>query len=131
MILREIRKTAIICIFTIILFSASAFGIYRYNKIQTYNKIISTANRHMDLGQYDKAIALYEFSLEYKKDPKIKGKILVAKSLKEAKGVKEKGKGLLDPKEYNNKFKNWKDIIKDKYHNVNKSIKERFQVNEN
>ncbi|UAL59978.1 hypothetical protein K8O96_00930 [Clostridium sporogenes] len=107
------RRLVIICIFIIL--AGSSFGIYKYNRVQDYNMLISDGNKYMDLKEYDKAIILFERSLNYKKDPEIEKNITLANKLRQVKIVYDNGIKLMNDKKYLEAIEEFKTISKDSF----------------
>lgn len=123
----KIQKIAIISIVVAIVIIGGGFGIFKYNKIQTYNNLINTANKDMDQGEYDQAIALFNQSLQYKNDPNIQKNIKLAKNLKEVKNICNEGKKLMDDKKYSDAIAQFQKVTKEDdklYNNAQKNIEE-------
>lgn len=109
----KMRKIAIISAISIVIIIGGGFGAYRYNKVQAYNNLITTANKCMDTSDYDKAESLFQQSLQYKNDPSIQKSIQLAKKLKEAKAVYNNGTKLMKDKKYSEAIETFKKISKD------------------
>lgn len=121
------RKITIISVIVVIAIVCGGFGIYKYNKVQAYNNLINTANKDMDKGEYDQAIALFNQALQYKNDPTIEKNIKLAASLKEVKSIFDEGTKLMNDKKYLEAIEQFKKVTKgdDKlYSNAQKSIEE-------
>ncbi|NFN86128.1 tetratricopeptide repeat protein [Clostridium sporogenes] len=105
------RRLVIICIFIIL--AGSSFGIYKYNRVQDYNMLISDGNKYMALKEYDKAIILFERSLNYKKDLEIEKNITLANKLRQVKIIYDNGIKLMNNKKYLEAIEEFKTISKD------------------
>lgn len=116
-----LKKIAVICIIVVLVFVAGGFGIHLYNKFKTYNDLISTANKNMEQGQYDEAIALFNQSLQYKSDPEIQKSIKFATDLKEIKAVFDEGTKLMNDKRYLEALDHFEKITKEDYNLYNNS----------
>jgi hypothetical protein len=127
MVKKNINKISIISAITVIILVGVGFGTYQYNKVQAYNNLITTANKYMDQGEYDKAITLLEQSLQYKKDSSIEKNIKLAQNLKEAKAYYDNGVKLMNDKKYLEAMEQFKKITKEDdklYSNSQKKIEE-------
>ncbi|EJO5346696.1 tetratricopeptide repeat protein [Clostridium botulinum] len=113
MVKTKSKKIFIICIITVTVLAAFSFGIYKYNRMKDYNMLISNANKYMNSKEYDKAISLFEQSLNYKKDPNIEKNIVLASRLKKVKEIYDNGIGLMKDKKYLEAIKKFKTIKKD------------------
>lgn len=96
----QLKKISSISAIVVIILGLVGFGTYKYNKIQEYNNLITTANKYMDSGEYDKAIALFNQSLQYKNDASIQRNIKLAANLKELKASYDDGIKLMNDKKY-------------------------------
>lgn len=120
-------KIPIVIVTIVIALIGMGFGTYKYNKVQAYNNLVTTANKYMDQGDYDKAEALFEQSLKYKKDSSIEKNIKLAASLEKFKGIYSDGMKLVNDKKYLEAIKKFKTIDKSGlkwYTNAQKEIKE-------
>ena len=120
-----IKTIVIICVIAVVLVVSGGFGIYQYNKVKTYNYLISTANKNMEQGEYDQAIVLFNQSLQYKSDPDIQKSIKLAKDLKEIKAVFDEGTKLMNDHKYLEALEHFQKITKedyDLYNNAQKNI---------
>lgn len=123
----KLRKIAIISTISIVLIIGGVFVTYRYNKVQAYNNLITTANKYMDESDYDKAETLLEQSLQYKNDSNIQKKIQLAKRLKEVNVVYNNGTKMMNDKKYSEAIELFKKISKDDgelFSNAQKNIEE-------
>ncbi|BAH07651.1 tetratricopeptide repeat protein [Clostridium kluyveri] len=103
------------------------FGINKYNKNQSYNNLITQANKYMNSGEYDKAIAIFEQSLDYKNDPNIKRSMKLAENLKTVKSIYDSGLNLMNNKDYEGAIQQFQKIAKEydkSYSNAQKKIQE-------
>lgn len=103
------------------------FGTYKYNKVQAYNNLITTANKYMDQDDYDKASALFEQSLKYKDDSSVEKNIKLVATLKKFKEIYNDGIKLSNDKKYLEAVEKFKTIDKSGlkwYTNAQKEIKE-------
>ncbi|MFD3155418.1 tetratricopeptide repeat protein [Haloimpatiens sp. FM7330] len=115
----KLTKKIIVSIVVAVVVAGAGFGSYKYYKVKTYNSLINSANKHMDKGEYEKAITLFEQSLNYKDDFTIKRNITLAKSLKEAKDFYDKGIKLMNDNKYIEAI--------DKFKKINKEDKELYE----
>ncbi|MBD5642609.1 tetratricopeptide repeat protein [Clostridium botulinum] len=113
MIKMKSRKLFIACIVIVIILVGFSLGIYKYNRIQDYNMLITNGNKYMASKEYDKAIILFERSLNYKKDPEIEKNISLANKLREVKIVYDNGIRLMNDKKYLEAIEEFKTINKD------------------
>lgn len=107
--------------------------IYRYRSVQTYNRLIKTANEYMEKGKYDESLELLQESLSYKNDDKVKNSIEVAKKLKEASVIYNHGVKLMDEKKYLEAINEFEKITKEDdkiYEEAKKKIEECRKVYE-
>lgn len=121
----KIKKIAIICTIVVVVL-AVGIGVYQYNKIQTYNNLIKASSKYMDLGDYDKAIALFNQSLIYKKDLKVENSIKLAKNLKGIKLIYDEGIKLMNDKKNLEAISQFSKVSKQDsklYNNAQKNIK--------
>jgi len=121
----KIRKIGVIFIAAVIFVICVGFGSYKYNKAQAYSNLISAANKDMDNGEYDQAIALFKQALNYKSDPMIQKNIKLAASLKEAKNIYDDGVKLMNDKKYSDAIEKFNKITKEDdklYDNAQKNI---------
>jgi len=93
------NKKAIILI-TIVIALLISLGLYRYNKVEAYNRVLATANNYMEKGEYEKAIDSFKESLNYKEDKEIDKKIKEAQDLKHSQKVYNEAVNLLENKKY-------------------------------
>ncbi len=93
------NKKAIILI-TIVIALLISLGLYRYNKVEAYNRVVEAANNYMEKGEYDKAIDSFKESLNYKEDKEIDKKIKEAQQLKNSQKVYNDAVNLLEDKKY-------------------------------
>lgn len=125
------RKIIIITV-TAIMVIAGGFGIYKYNNIQAYNKLVNSANKYMEKGKYDQSVALFEESLSYKNDDKVKKSINLAKQLKEANEIYNNGIKFMDEKKYAQAINEFEKINKEDdkiYEEAKKKIEECRKLN--
>ncbi|EPY2278556.1 hypothetical protein ACXAT3_003324 [Clostridium sporogenes] len=113
MIKIQLNKLSIICLSITIILAVFSFGIYKYNRIKDYNMLIDNGNKYMVSKEYDKAISLFEQSLNYKRDPQIEKNIALANKLKKVKGIYENGISLMNDKKYLEAIEKFKIINKD------------------
>ncbi len=73
---------------------------YRYNKVEAYNRVLATANNYMEKGEYEKAIDSFKESLNYKEDKEIDKKIKEAEDFKHSQKVYNEAVNLLENKKY-------------------------------
>ena len=93
------NKKATILI-TIVIALLISLGLYRYNKVEAYNRVVATANSYMEKGEYEKAIDSFKESLNYKEDKEIDKKIKEAEDLKHSQKVYNEAVNLLENKKY-------------------------------
>ncbi|WP_446897700.1 tetratricopeptide repeat protein [Clostridium sp. LBM24168] len=105
-------RILIVVVITVIVLIGIGFGTYKYNKVQAYNNLVTTANKYMAQGDYDKAEALFEQSLKYKKDSSIEKNIKLATTLKKFKGIYNDGMKLVNDKKYLESIEKFKTIDK-------------------
>ncbi|EPY2274092.1 hypothetical protein ACXAUS_002985 [Clostridium sporogenes] len=74
MIKIKLHKLSIICLIATIILASFSFGFCKYNRTKDYNMLIDNGNKYMVSKEYDKAISLFEQSLNYKRDPQIEKK---------------------------------------------------------
>ncbi|WP_123053693.1 tetratricopeptide repeat protein [Clostridium sp. JN-1] len=120
------RKFPILILVIVVLVSV-VFGTYKYNKVQAYNNLITTANKYMDQNNYDKAETLFEQSLKYKEDSSVEKNIKLAATLKKFKEIYDDGMKLASDKKYLEAIKKFKTIDKSGlkwYSNAQKEINE-------
>lgn len=123
----KLKKIAIVCIVAVCVVAAGGIGIYKNNKIQAYNKLINTANEYMDSGEYDKAIVLFNESLDYKKDASVERSIKLAENLKSAKDIYDEGIKFMNANKYLEAMINFGKIAKEDnklYSSAQKKIEE-------
>lgn len=108
----NLKKIAIIIILLAVGF-ISGFGVYKYNKVKSYNTLITMANKYMDSGKYDKAIELFNQSLQYKNDANVQRSIKSAASLKEIKVIYDNGTKLMNDKKYLEAIEQFNKITKE------------------
>lgn len=116
-----------ILILVIVVLVGIGFGMYRYNKVQAYNNLITTANKYMDQDDYDKASDLFEQSLKYKEDSSVEKNIKLAVNLQKFKEIYDDGMKLVSDKKYLEAIEKFKTIDKSGlkwYSNAQKEIKE-------
>ncbi len=89
------------------------FGINKYNKIRSYDNLITEANKYMDSDEYDKAIALFKQSLDYKNDPNVERSIKLAGNLKTAKSIYDNGVSLMNNKDYEGAIQQFQKITQE------------------
>lgn len=123
----SIKKISIVSTVILVLCVVIGFGIYKYNKIQTYNNLITSANGYMKSKEYDEAIALFNQSLNYKNDADTNKQIKLAEKLKKLNAIYNDGLGLQKDKKYLDAIAELKKITnedKDLYSKSQKSIEE-------
>lgn len=76
------------------------FEWYKYIQNKKQTEIIATANKYMNDGEYDKAIAILEESLKEKYDISMEKGIDFANELKKIKAIYEDGINLFNEKRY-------------------------------
>ena len=94
------KKVGIISLIAIFLIIAVGFGGYKYTKNKEYTDLLNSANSYMENSEYDKAIALFQQSLSYKKDVTIENNIKLAESLSASKKIYDEGIKLMNDKKY-------------------------------
>lgn len=109
---QKIKKFAI-PVLVILVFIVLGFGINKYNKVRSYNNLITAANKYMNSGEYDKAEALFKQSLEYKDDPNVESSIKLAENLKMAKSIYDNGLNLMNNKDYDGAIQQFQKITKE------------------
>ncbi|MBU3200946.1 hypothetical protein LL037_12770 [Clostridium estertheticum] len=122
-----VKNTSIISVIVVIVVVCGGFGIYKYSKTQTYNNLITTANKDMDQGEYEQAIALFNQSLQYKDDSNVKNNVKLATNLKEVKSILDQGIKLMNDKKYLDAIEQFKKVTKEDnklYDNAQKGIEE-------
>lgn len=120
-------RILIVVVITVIALIGIGFGTYKYNKVQAYNNLVTTANKYMAQGDYDKAEVLFEQSLKYKNDSSVQKNIKLATTLKKFKGIYNDGMKLINNKKYLEAIEKFKTIDKSGlkwYTNAQKEIKE-------
>lgn len=120
-------KIPIAIVIIVIALMGMGSGIYKYNKVQAYNNLVTTANKYMAQGDYDKAEALFEQSLKYKADYLVEKNIKLSATLKKFKGIYNDGIKLVNDKKYLEAIEKFKTIDKSGlkwYTNAQKEIKE-------
>lgn len=123
----KLKHMAIVCILAMAVIIVGGTGIYQYNKIKAYNNLITTANKYMDSGEYDKAIALFNQSLGYKKDASIERSIKLAENLKNIKAIYDDGMKSINDKRYLEAIKKFINVTKEDdrlYSSAQKNIAE-------
>lgn len=123
----KLKKIAIISAISLVVSIAVGFGTYKYNRVQAYNKLVMTANKDMEQGNYDEAITLFNQSLQYKDDANIKSSIKLANNLKEIKGFYDNGIKLVNDKKYLDAIEQFKKVTKEDdklYSDAQKKIEE-------
>lgn len=123
----KIKKITIISIIVVVIISVGGFGLYKYNKFQTYNSLVSSANRYMDSGDYDKAVALFNQALDYKNDNNIRRNIKLAENLKDVKKFYDNGIKDMSDKKYIDAIGEFDKVTKEDdklYNNAKKKIAE-------
>lgn len=121
----KLRNIMIISIISVITIVSVGFGTYQYNKGQTYNNLIATANKNMDSGEYDQAIALFNQSLQYKIDKNVESSIKLALNLKEMKTAYDEGIKLMNDKKYQQAIDQFNKVSKENnklYNDAEKNI---------
>lgn len=94
------RNVVIIAVMLCLSFVGSGFGVYKYSEIKNYNTLIKQANLCMQSGDYDKAVALFKESLNYKKSADAQASIMIAEKFKNDKSYYTEGIKLLNDKKY-------------------------------
>ena len=125
----KIKKIAIICTIAVVVIVAGGIGIYQYNKFRTYTNLIATANKDMERGEYDQAIALFNQSLQYKNDANVQNKLKVATNLKEIKAAFDEGIKLMNDRKYLEAIYYFQKITKEDYNlynNAQNNIKQCY-----
>lgn len=120
------KRNLKIGIISTLIIIGGAFGMYKYNKVQAYNALITNANKYMDTGDYDKAESLLEQS-KYKDDPNVQKNIELAKKLKEVKVIYNDATKLMNDKKYLDAIEKFKKISKDAgslFSNAQKNIED-------
>ena len=123
----KIKKIAIICVLVIVCIVCGGFGVYKYSEVQAYNNLITTANKDIDQGEYEQAIALFNQSLQYKDDANVKNNIKLATNLKDLKPTFDEGTKLMNNKDYLGAIEQFKKVTKEDdklYSNAQKEIQE-------
>ncbi|MBC2580424.1 lipopolysaccharide assembly protein LapB [Clostridium sp. DJ247] len=123
----KVKKIIIVSIIVIISLIGVGFGVYKYNVVQAYNNLITTANKYMDAGEYDKAIEAFKQCLRYKQDSNIDRSIKLAENLKEAKDIYDEGTKLMNDKKYLEAIEQFNKVTKANnklYDNAQKNIQE-------
>jgi len=123
----QVKKIAIISVIVVVAIVCGGLGIYKYGKAQTYNNLLTTANKDMDEGEYEQAIALFNQSLQYKDNDNVKNSIKLAANLKEVKSTFDEGTQLMKDKEYLEAIEQFKKVTKQDnniYNNAQKNIQE-------
>lgn len=96
----SLKSKVVLGIIVLLILAGAGTGIYKFNKNQGYNDLVKTANRYMDEGKYDDAIAAFQQSLNYKDDENVRRSIKVAESLKQEKVIYDDGIKLMNEKKY-------------------------------
>ena len=123
----KVKKRSIIFVIAVVAIVCGGFGSYKYSKTQTYNNLITTANKDMDQGEYEQAVALFNQSLQYKDDANVKNNIKLATNLKEDKSILDQGTKLMGDKKYLDAIEQFKKVTKEDdklYDNAQKNIEE-------
>lgn len=97
---RNLKKIGVISVIALLVIIGVGFGAYKYTKITQYNNLIESASKYMDEGEYDKAISLFNQSLNYKTDANIENSIKLAQNLAGAKKIYDEGIKLMNDKKY-------------------------------
>ena len=121
------KEIAIISAIVIVAIICGGLGIYKYSKGQTYNNLVTTANKDMDQGEYEQAIALFNQSLQYKDNDNVKNNIKLATKLKEVKSTFDEGTQLMNSKKYLDAIEQFEKVSKEDskiYGNAQKDIQE-------
>lgn len=105
------KKKAIILI-SIIIIGIILVTFYYINKTQIYNKTVTFANNAVANEEYDKAITLYEEALNYKKDPDVNKKIVLANLLIKSKATYDTAIKQSTDKDYLVAINNFKKVDK-------------------
>lgn len=88
-------------------FALSAFGMYKYNEIKTFNNLASQGNQYMIQENYDKAIQVFQQALSYKNDSGVQTNLVLAQNFKNENSIKDtitKNIKLANEAAKNNKF---------------------------
>lgn len=121
----NIKKISIISTVISVLLIGIGFGVYKYNRMQTYNNLLTSANGYMKSKDYDEAIALYNQSLNYKNDFNANKQIKLAEKLKKLNIIYNDALGLQKDKKYLDAITELKKITnedKKLYSNAQKNI---------
>ncbi|NNU78382.1 tetratricopeptide repeat protein [Clostridium estertheticum] len=134
----SIKKTCIISVLALLVIIGVGFSGYKYTKISQYNSLIKGANKYMEVSEYDKAIALFQQSLNYKSDVNIENSIKLAQNLIKIKKIYDEGINLMNNKNYLAAIAQFKKIEKesdklytDAQSKINICIKEYISQNIN
>jgi tetratricopeptide (TPR) repeat protein len=123
----KVRNISVISVIVVVAIACGGFGIYKYSETQTYNNLIATANKDMDQGEYEQAIALFNQSLQYKDNDNVKNNIKLATYLKEGKSTFDEGAQLMNNKNYLEAIEEFKKVNSEDdklYSNAQKKIEE-------
>ncbi|KZL92789.1 tetratricopeptide repeat-containing protein [Clostridium magnum] len=96
----RIVRNVVISVVTLCLAFISGFSMYRVGETIKYNNLVKQGNQYMQIGEYDKAIALFKQSLEYKKSDDAQSNIKKAERFKIDKSYHTEGVNLLNEKKY-------------------------------
>ena len=121
----KIKNLSIISVIVVVAIVCGGFGIYKYSITQTYDNLVATANRDMDQGEYEQAIALFNQSLQYKNNDNVKNSIKLATNLKEVKSYFDQGTQLMNNKNYMEAIEKFEKVTKEEnklYTNAQKNI---------
>lgn len=111
----------------IIIAMVAAFGTYKFYKVQAYNKLINNANKYMDSGNYDQAIAMFNEALKYKNDSNVKRSVILAESLLSSQKSYEQAAREMENKDYLKAIEDFKKVVKEdskRYEEAQKKIEE-------
>ncbi|ENK0837678.1 hypothetical protein AB2Z22_000991 [Clostridium botulinum] len=98
--MNKLKNKKATMLITIVIALLISLGLYRYNKVEAYNRVVATANNYMEKGEYEKAIDSFKESLNYKEDKEIDKKIKEAEDLKHSQKVYNEAVNLLEDKKY-------------------------------
>ncbi|MCT8977752.1 hypothetical protein N4T77_14220 [Clostridium sp. CX1] len=124
---KNIKQVSIYSLIGIIVFVAVSFGSYKFYKVQAYNKLISSANKYMEEGNYEKAIDVFNEALEYKEDSNVKNSVILAKSLLASQKYYEEGVKEMKKQDYEKAIDSFKKVVKEdtkRYEDARKKIDE-------
>lgn len=121
------KRLFIYIVIGVIAFIAIAFGSYKFYKVQAYNKLVNSANKYMDSGNYHQAIAVFNEALKYKEDPNVKRSITLAETLLVSQKYYEEGIKEMENKDYGKAIDSFKKVLKEdakRYESAQKRIAE-------